>query len=131
MYDTVIISEDNKVTGKILKQYITKLGYKTELHESGKQALERVKADPSRYFMACLDYNIPADVPLTGADIGMEMRQIAPRLQVLIITANLNTDVRQHAESKGISEFISKPFNKQRLTEILKETYARIHELAF
>lgn len=128
MYDTVLISEDNKITGRILRQFIKKLGYKVELYETGIKALDQVKTNPSRFFAACLDYNIPNDVPLTGADIAVKMQDVAPRLQVVIITANLNSDVRQEVESKGITEFMSKPFQKERLTDFLRIAYQRIHD---
>lgn len=127
MYNTVIISEDNRVTGALLRKFITRLGYKAELYETGTLALKRLQQAPTTFFAACLDYNIPADVPLTGADIAIKMKIVAPMLPIIIITANLNPNIQQGIETAKVDQFMSKPFDQKRLTELLKTYYENIH----
>lgn len=127
VYDTVLISEDNEIAGRALKRQIEKAGFKTELCKTGEAALERYKLQPSRFFLACLDYYTPPS-PLTGAEIGVLMREISAQFPIMIISANVNRSVRDDVTAKGIDLFMSKPYDRKKLAEVLQHFSEKAHE---
>lgn len=126
-YDTVIVSEDNQVPGRLLKKFVEKMGYKCELYLTGEAALEAFKAEPQRYFAAFLDFFTPPS-PMRGSEVATAMHGRNPNLAIVIISANEDAVVRDAVSAASV-QFLHKPFqkHKEELTRIMRDAYNAHH----
>ncbi|MFC1816781.1 response regulator [Thermodesulfobacteriota bacterium] len=114
----LLIVDDNE---KFLKTIAERLGLRdfdvTPVTE-GNQAIEAAKKD--KFDVALLDLKMP------GMD-GMELLKILKEkntfLEVVILTGHSSIDSAVEATKQGAIGYLEKPYNFEKLLEILKEAY--------
>ena len=122
-YNTVILSEDSPLPGKLLKKFIEKIGYGCELYETGEEALAAFYEAPQKYFAALLDFFTPPS-PMRGSEVASAMLQKSSHLFIAIISANNDVVVRDAVNAVGVY-FLHKPFqhHKEELSKQLNDAY--------
>lgn len=130
----IMLVEDDKNLGVILKSYLTAKGYPTTLCFSGEEALKQIDRE-------CIDFMI-VDVTMPGID-GFTLVEKLKKLNVDIPTVFLTgrtarADVSQGFEV-GCDDYVTKPFSMEELLErvkaiakrtILQEKEQRIYKIA-
>jgi len=116
----------------MLSRYISKLGYRSSLAENGRQALEKLQAEP--YDLVLLDVQMPE---MDGYQV-LEQLKADPRLRdipVIMISAVDELESVVTCIELGAQDYLPKPFNhvllRARLTACLERKWLRDQEVDY
>jgi len=121
---SVLIAEDNEINGLLARSLLTKLGHRPTLVESGTAAVEAWRAAYTAgtpYDLVLMDVNMPG---IDGREATRRIRAMetergeAPTL-ILALTANAFAEDRETCLEAGMSGFLTKPLERDRLADIL------------
>ncbi|MCZ8520751.1 MULTISPECIES: response regulator [Paenibacillus] len=116
----ILVVDDSLFMRMILKNVIQELGYEIAAEASnGMEALtkyEEIKPD-----LVTLDITMPEMDGMTALE---EIRSRHPEAKVIMVSAMGQQALLIRAVSMGASDFIVKPFNKDRVREALKKAFA-------
>jgi len=115
--ENVLLVDDEKPMVDALRLMLERLGYKVTARESGVDALEVFRLDPSRFDLLLTDQTMPV---LTGVDLAMEILRIRPSFPILLTTGFSDLVNEEKARSIGIREFITKPILMKELAAALR-----------
>jgi len=105
----ILICDDEEGVRETLKHM---LGgeYDLSFAANGEEAVEHVKShDPD---MAIMDIKMPK---LNGLEALRKIKELKPRIRVVIITGYESTDVATEAINLGADDYITKPFRQQKI----------------
>lgn len=95
------------------------MGYKVEIFTSSINALQRFKSAPDDFDIVITDVAMPK---LTGENIVKQMRQIRPKLPVILCTGYSDKVDKQTASLMNC-EYILKPFEIEELAQLIRKTF--------
>jgi len=129
---SLLVVDDNSMNRIILSRYISKLGYRSSLAENGRQALEKLQAEP--YDLVLLDVQMPE---MDGYAV-LEQLKVNPRLRdipVIMISAVDELESVVTCIELGAQDYLPKPFNpvllRARLTACLERKWLRDQEVDY
>jgi cyclic di-GMP phosphodiesterase len=116
---TILVADDNEGNRELLASLLSTEGYQVFAVPDGKQALERISADPID--LALLDVLMPGK---SGFDVCLAIKSKPETLliPVVLLTSLTGDDDRIHGIMCGADDFLSKPVNRH-------ELLARVHSL--
>src|SRR5438034_3346697 len=127
-----LVVDDNSMNRIMLSRYITKLGYRSSLAENGRQALEKLQAEP--YDLVLLDVQM---TEMDGYEV-LEQLKANPRLRdipVIMISAVEELESVVKCIELGAQDYLPKPFNpillRARLTACLERKRLRDQEIDY
>ncbi|HRY32646.1 MAG TPA: response regulator transcription factor [Bacteroidales bacterium] len=117
----VLLAEDDKNLGVILKNYLEAKNYVTHLYANGESALHAYQHH--QYDLCILDVMMPV---MDGFTLAEQIRKSDKKIPILFLTAkSLQDDILQGFKSGG-DDYITKPFNMEellaRMTAILRRS---------
>ncbi len=104
MSQGILVIEDDAVTAKNIQRYMRGHGYDVQVAASGEQGLqqfEEFKPD-----LVLLDFSLPGK---DGLEILRRLRQLDPRVKVILITGHGNVQLAVDAMKTGARDYLSKP----------------------
>jgi len=129
---SLLVVDDNSMNRIMLSRYITKLGYRSSLAENGRQALEKLQAEP--YDLVLLDVQMPE---MDGYAV-LKHLKADPRLRdipVIMISAVDELESVVTCIELGAQDYLPKPFNpvllRARLTACLERKWLRDQEIDY
>jgi len=129
---SLLVVDDNSMNRIMLSRYITKLGYRSSLAENGRQALEKLQAEP--FDLVLLDVQMPE---MDGYQV-LEQLKADPRLRdipVIMISAVDELESVVKCIELGAQDYLPKPFNpvllRARLTACLERKWLRDQEVDY
>ena len=129
---SLLVVDDNSMNRIMLSRYITKLGYRSSLAENGRQALEKLQAEP--YDLVLLDVQMPE---MDGYTV-LEYLKADPCLRdipVIMISAVVELESVVKCIELGAQDYLPKPFNpvllRARLTACLERKWLRDQEVDY
>ncbi len=107
----ILIVDDDPA---LLDWYIDGLSdsYRIVTAQSGRLAIDRVQRR-SDIDLAVIDYRLP---DLTGVDVVKEIKDVAPSILVIMVTAYGDEDVAIEAFRSGVRDYLKKPFSMSELS---------------
>ncbi|THB77432.1 MAG: response regulator [Desulfobulbaceae bacterium] len=114
----IMVIEDSPTARKVIKMVLQREGFGIIEASTGKEALElSVGAQPN---LILLDVMLP---DMTGYDILPELRQQEhlKEIPVVMLTGKKGSMDRMKGMLAGSAEYITKPFNPQKLTSVIKK----------
>ena len=112
----VLVIDDDPSVQDILRRMLKIRGHEVSVASDGKEGIERFKTDP--FDLVFTDLGMPK---LSGWEVGRILKSINPRVPVAMITGwGVELD-REKMRESGIDLIISKPFNFERITQIVAE----------
>ena len=114
---TILIVDDDAEFRENMTEVLSSAGFVTDMAGTGSEALE--KAAVHRYEVILLDLMMPG---MTGFAVLSELRRIAPRTKVIMITAFATVDNAVDAIKNGASDYITKPFKVGDLVMSIRRT---------
>jgi two-component system nitrogen regulation response regulator GlnG len=120
MPPTVLICDDEEAIAWALGKACEKQGYRVQVAASAEDALAKAKADPPD--AAFLDVRLPGMDGLTAL---AELRALAPRCAVIVITAHGNLSTAVKAVEGGAFDYLAKPFDLDQALDTLKRALQR------
>lgn len=116
----ILVVDDDRDLLFFVKLALESEGLHVTCTESGEQALELL-AERS-YAVLLTDQNMPG---MDGFQLARHARLTQPALTIFMGTGHLYPGIEERAAAAGIHEVFGKPFNFQRLFQILLETVSR------
>lgn len=112
----ILIVEDNIVNQKVVVGMLKKLGYSYDIANNGKEALDIIKT--KKYDLVFMDCQMPV---MDGFIATQKLREdnYTKNLTIVAMTANAMEGDKENCINAGMNDYISKPINKQSLSEVL------------
>lgn len=113
----ILVAEDNPVNQTVITMILKKLGYTIDIASDGMQAITALKE--KNYQLVLMDVQMPE---MDGVEATRIIRsQLNAQPVIVALTANAMQDDRQYCIAAGMDDYISKPIQLEKLTEILKK----------
>lgn len=112
----ILIIEDEHAVAGALGAVCKRLGHEARLCSSGKRGLEELAR--GEFALAILDIGLP---DMSGLEVLKQIRQQAPQLPALIITAHGNLDNAVAAKKLGSAGYLVKPLDLHEVQETIRQ----------
>ena len=119
----VLLAEDDKNLGQVLKAYLEAKGYPTTLAVNGKEAFDIYNR--KKFDFCILDVMMPLKDGFTVAE---EIRNIDKKIPILFLTAKSLQEDKLHGFELGGDDYLTKPFSMEELLVRMKAILRRINE---
>lgn len=116
----VLLAEDNPINQEIASMMLTDMGCVVDAAFNGMQALE--KFSNRAYRLVFMDCQMPEmdGLAATRAIRQVELAKGLPRTPIVALTANALPSDRQTCLDAGMDEYLSKPFKRSHVRQILQ-----------
>jgi PAS domain S-box-containing protein len=114
---TVLIADDEETVRTVAGRMLERLGFAVVLAADGREAVEKFRAEPTRYSFVLLDLTMPH---LDGEETFRQMRQIRPGVRVILTSGFNQQEAVMRFTGKGLAGFIQKPFELTKLTQVVR-----------
>ncbi len=115
----ILLVEDNPVNQKLVKMMLTKAGYKVEVANNGKEAVEMYSASPDGFDLIFMDVQMPE---MDGIEATRAIREKGfNSIPIVAMTAAAMKGDRKKCLDAGMDDYISKPIKRQLVFEILEK----------
>lgn len=111
----ILIADDEPNMIWALKKALAKEGYEIISANNGEEAVDNLKEDPDLIIM---DLKMPK---MNGLEALRKIKEINPKIPVIMITAHGTTDTAVEAMKIGALDYISKPFDIDELRVVIKK----------
>lgn len=112
----VLVVDDEKVLLETVQAMLEDLGYETFVAENGKQALEIYQAKKDEIHVVLLDMTMPE---MDGKACATELLKLSPDLKIIIASGYAQEDIHQQFKGIKLAGIIQKPYDFQRLQEVM------------
>jgi len=116
----VLLAEDNEINQMVAVNVLEKCGYRVDLAETGRQAVEMCRSE--RYQAIFMDCRLPE---LDGYSAASEIRRLEAtdrHTPIIAITAHTMRGDREKCLAAGMDEYIAKPLRRETLELVLQRT---------
>ena len=103
---SILVVEDEKVCAKLLVRCLRKYGLDVDCSYNGKEALDLVADDESKYSMVLTDISMPV---MDGREMIAKLRQLAYNNSIIAITGDALSEDVQAVMHVGANEVLGKP----------------------
>lgn len=119
----VLLAEDDKNLGTILKAYLEAKGFPTTLCGDGHEALEKFKREDFNFCV--FDVMMPV---MDGFTLATEVRKLDKKVPVLFLTAKAMHEDKLKGFELGADDYLTKPFSMEELLLRIKAILRRSAE---
>ena len=116
----VLLAEDDKSLGMILKAYLDANGYTVTLCQNGQEALDAFRA--ADFDFCITDIMMPI---MDGYALAKQVKAISPSMPLVFLTARKDQEDILEGFNLGADDYITKPFSMDELLARLKAIYRR------
>jgi two-component system response regulator VicR len=116
----VLLAEDDRNLGTLLKEYLDAKGYQASLAANGKDALDLFKKN--KFDLCLLDVMMPVK---DGFTLAKEIRALDTLVPVVFLTAKSMKEDTIEGFTVGADDYITKPFSMEELLLRLKAILRR------
>ena len=116
----ILLAEDDKNLGTILKSYLEAKGYPTTLSPNGKAALEEYNKGDFDFLI--LDVMMPE---MDGFTLAKEIRKVDNKTPILFLTAKSMQNDKLQGFEVGADDYLTKPFSMEELLMRIKAIWKR------
>jgi CheY-like chemotaxis protein len=118
----ILLVEDNPLNQKIVSFYLQKEKHEVKIVSSGERAIEVFLTD--EFDLVLMDIMLPG---IDGFETTQRFREIEDKNKerinsiIIALTANTLDNDRERCKQNGMDDYLSKPFDLQKLYYILKK----------
>jgi len=115
----VLVADDSAINLEVARRILEMEGAVVRLAGNGQEAIDELLAHPGSCDVVLMDIHMPV---LDGYDATRRIRSGLglTRLPIIALTAGTLASEQQQAESAGMSDFVSKPFDPQLLVSCIR-----------
>ena len=115
----ILLVEDNKANQKFMRIILKKLGFTFDIANDGLEAIENFKV--AKFDAILMDENMPNmnGIETTKYILEYEKKNTLVHTPIIALTANALKGDRERFLSAGMDEYLTKPINKKKLSEVL------------
>jgi CheY-like chemotaxis protein len=111
----ILVVDDEPSAREVIRESVCLLGYQVEEASDGMEALERFR--DGRHDVVITDLSMPR---MDGIELTHELHKVDPMVPVLMLTGRSSLDLKAMAWSRGVVEYLSKPFRLSSLESTLQ-----------
>ena len=119
----VLLAEDDKNLGNILKNYLVAKGYETKLYPNGKEAWEAFSSEDFNFTI--IDVMMPV---MDGFTLAEKIRENNQEIPMLFLTAKSLQEDKLKGFNLGGDDYITKPFSMEELLARMEAILRRVNE---
>ncbi len=119
----ILLAEDDKNLGNILKSYLGAKGFEATLCENGKIALDTFKR--GNFDFAILDIMMPV---MDGFTLAKEIRKLDKKIPLLFLTAKAMQEDKIQGFEMGGDDYLTKPFSMEELLLRIQAILRRVDQ---
>ena len=111
----VLLVEDNEINMEIAEFYLTERDAAVAKAWNGREAVEKVKAEPRRFDVVLMDVMMPV---LDGLAATREIRALpypAAGVPILAMTAQDTREAEQECKDAGMNDYLAKPVDPEKI----------------
>ncbi|GEM_PF-685430 len=114
----LLLAEDNEANQFVAEEILTRAGFKMDIANNGREAVEMVKARD--YDAVLMDMQMPE---MDGLEATREIRnQLAGRpLTIIALTANAMQSDLEACRAAGMDDYVAKPIDRRLLFKVLRK----------
>ena len=112
----ILIVDDDQIIRETLRDLLESKGYSVDTVETGKEAMEKVKA--RSFDLALLDIKLP---DIEGTELLRKMHAIAPRIMKVMMTAYGALRIAMDSFNFGADAYLLKPIKDEDLLRTVEE----------
>ncbi len=116
----VLLAEDDRNLGSLLKEYLDAKGYSTSLAANGKEAMDLFRRN--KFDICLFDVMMPVK---DGFTLAREVRELDAAIPVVFLTAKSMKEDAIEGFTVGADDYITKPFSMEELLLRLKAILRR------
>jgi two-component system KDP operon response regulator KdpE len=120
MHGNILVTDDDPDLRRVLRRTLDTLGFEVSESPNGEQAIKEVES--KQFDVVLMDVNMPG---AGGIHACRELRKIAPRLQILMLTVSDSEAEKIEALDAGADDYITKPFSIPELAARLRAAVRR------
>jgi two-component system, sensor histidine kinase and response regulator len=115
----VLVAEDNAINQQIVDHLLQRLGITVEFAVNGRDAVDAVLADYTRFDAVIMDVQMPVMDGLEATRL-IRQRVDATQLPIIAMTAHAMEKERQLCLEAGMNDHVTKPVDPKNLTATLR-----------
>jgi len=115
--EKILFVDDEAGLAEVGKQMLEFLGYQVEARTNPVEALELLRADPTRFDAVITDMTMPR---MTGMNLAREILAISPGMATILCTGFSDQANEEKAQSAGIRALLYKPLTMQGLATAVR-----------
>ena len=120
----ILIIDDERPVCEFLSNFFTTRGMKAVTITDPAKALEKVKAEKPQLIL--LDILMPN---VSGLDLLKQIREVDKNVKVIMVTVQDDEATRKTAQAYGASDFLSKPFTTNYLSNTVMSKITELYPL--
>lgn len=117
----ILVAEDNKVNQALVEALLQKLNHKVVIANNGQEAVALFQQH--KFDLICMDLQMPV---MDGLKAAQQIRAIeraaGTYIPIVALTASATQVTRESCISVGMNAFLTKPYNLERLEQVLART---------
>ncbi len=107
----ILVVEDNIVNQKLVDHILTRAGYRINIVNNGREAVDEVAKNPAKYDLVFMDINMPE---MDGREATRRIREQGHTdLPILAMTAYAMKEDREEFLRAGMDDYIPKPMKRE------------------
>ena len=115
----ILLVEDNLLNQKLAIHMLAKAGYRVEVANNGREAVDMVSAGPDRYDLVFMDVNMPE---MDGLQATRILRETGfADLPIVAMTADILKEDLDRCLESGMNDYLSKPIKREMVFPIVKK----------
>lgn len=115
---TILVVDDEESLRDAVSEVLEFAGFNILTAVDGRAGLDLFMQTKDDLSLVILDLTMPQ---LDGEAVFKEIRQLAPTMPVILTSGYSETEIRPRFAGKGLTGFLQKPFNQQKLLAAVKE----------
>ena len=112
----LMVVDDEPIVGKRLKATLEKHGYKVEVFESGRSAIDRLAE--KKFDIVVSDVRME---DANGLEVLDAVQKSSSRTKTILITGYATVEMAHEALAKGAFDFLAKPFQPKDLRDMIEK----------
>ena len=118
----ILVVDDEKGICDIIKKLLTAKNYQVFCAAKPEEAIEVINKE--RPHLVFLDIRLGDNV--SGLDVLPKLKKLDKKLKIIMLTGLEDAETIRKAKAQGADDFISKPFDLERLDFIVAQTLSRL-----
>ncbi len=118
----LLIMDDEKAILTVLRKMLERVGYKVDMAEDGRKAVEmyrEAQAVNLPYALVMVDLTVPGGIG--GLETLVKLQEIDPQVKVIVSSGYNDNAIMAQYQEYGFVGMLAKPFSINRLYELLKK----------
>lgn len=120
--EKILFIDDEILLGRWITRMLEQYGYQVTSYTDSIEAFEAFRADPEGFDLIITDQSMPQ---LSGLELSAEVFKIRPDLPIILCSGYSSKIPEGDFKELGISEFVRKPFNKEKLADIIRKVLGK------